>query len=415
MTSTPTALGTGAAGHLDFEIRSLSPALGRRLGSHHARSGTAYPAGVSLKVSCERLVAAVTPRFDLEAVKVAHAELFAEVDGADRAALDEAVSVLGDALATIPNDYEAGGILAITCGGLVENGASTLPAATILLTVLPKVLMAASRFQNAVLNRLPEDYEPDEELPEDQMEEVGDTLVPKELVRAQAHREPRDGAAFASLERWSLPMIACLTRDREVRALARSTRKLNKRAHAAVGYRGFLTIALDILDDEPLVVLHPSTMQGYELTFSGVCSNFDLHVLLADRLSSQRGGPDTGLAVTRPDPDAVRRAEGGDVEGSPSVTGVWNLHDWRAIGPGPTLPTPNDSEFWIWNEGRPSDIPRLGEHRIVVLGPPSYERNWGATQTFSDLCSTMTLDRSMDAAEVRGWIDRISAAPRDKE
>ena len=361
-------------------------------------------------------MAAVTPRVDREAVQAAQAGLYGDAADASPAELDGAVSILGDALAELAGNHEAGALLAITCGGLVEGGASALPTGTLLLQHVPKVLMAASRFINATLNRLPEDYEPDEELPEEELQAVGETMVPIELVRAQARRDPEGGAAFASVELWALPLIACLTRDRDLRAIARGTRKLNKRAYAAVGYRGFLTIALDILDDEPLIVLHPSTEQGFELTISGVCSNFDLHVLLADRIGREgEQGPADGVPVTRPSADAVRSAEGHDVGSKPPVIGAWNLYDWRGIGPGGALPDPSDSEFWIWNEGRPSDIPRLEEHRIVVLGPPAYERNWRATRTFAGLRASMTVDRVMSPEEVRAWIDRIGAAARDVE
>lgn len=46
------------------------------------------------------------------------------------------------------------------------------------------------------------------------------------------------------------------------------------------------------LDDEPLIFLDPRTGRGYALTVGGVGDNFQVHILLADRLV---GDPARGL------------------------------------------------------------------------------------------------------------------------
>lgn len=46
-----------------------------------------------------------------------------------------------------------------------------------------------------------------------------------------------------------------------------------------------------VLDDEPLVVLDHASGRGFRLTMSGIGDNFQLHTLLADRLSGRRGVP----------------------------------------------------------------------------------------------------------------------------
>ena len=43
-----------------------------------------------------------------------------------------------------------------------------------------------------------------------------------------------------------------------------------------------------VLDDEPLIVLDPDSGCGFQLTMSGIGDNYQLHTLLADRLTARQ-------------------------------------------------------------------------------------------------------------------------------
>ncbi len=43
-----------------------------------------------------------------------------------------------------------------------------------------------------------------------------------------------------------------------------------------------------VLDDEPLIVLDPDSGRGFQLTMSGIGDNYQLHTLLANRLTARQ-------------------------------------------------------------------------------------------------------------------------------
>jgi len=291
----------------------------------------------------------------------------------------EAVAAMSRAIVDSSIDPGSGAVLAITAGALVEGGADTMAIGSALLERLPAVLGMAKRFRDRCLDSLAEDADEDDE----SAVEMSERLVPLEHVRHHAREDVEGALAWQGIDRWALPTIACLTRDPTLRSLARSRPQLRQLAYDTVGYRGFLTMALDILDDECLIVLHPATAQGFEITISGIAVNFDLHLLLADLLI--RDGD--GLPGERPNPIAVRNVLGEDVQGDLTCVGPWNLHDWRALQTDGSLA--EESDFWIWNEGRPADIPTFEGQRVVLIGPPPYSRSWHGQRTFGGLRPTL--------------------------
>ncbi len=98
---------------------------------------------------------------------------------------------------------------------------------------------------------------------------------------------------YMYVESWLMPMITCLmyrefrdaVRDRdEVRAAADALREDMLKAH-------WVYELTWVLDDEPLLVLDRASGRGFRLTMSGIGDNFQLHTLVADRVtgSSRRG------------------------------------------------------------------------------------------------------------------------------
>ncbi len=316
----------------------------------------------------------------------------------------EVVAAMSRAIEDPSIDPGSGALLAITAGAMVESGADTMAIGSALLGRIPAVLGMAKRFQDRCLDCLAEDADEDDESAVEMLER----RVPLEHVRHHAREDVEGALAWQGLDRWALPTIACLTRDPTLRSLARDRPQLRQLAYETLGYSGFLTMALDILDDETLLVLHPATEQGFEVTISGIAVNFDLHLLLADLLI--RDGSD-GIPGERPNAIAVRNVLGEDVRGDLTCVGPWNLHDWRALQADGSLI--EESDFWIWNEGRPADIPAFEGQRVVLISPPPYSRSWHGQRTFGGLCPELSVRRTLDEATVRAWMTKLASAPRD--
>ncbi|GHF71235.1 hypothetical protein GCM10010218_60720 [Streptomyces mashuensis] len=150
-----------------------------------------------------------------------------------------------------------------------------------------------------------------------------------------------------------------------------------------------LTYALAVLDDEPLVALDRATGAGFVLRMSGIGDNFQLHTLLADALIGR------GLvAGEAPSPEAVARCR--DQPGMVTTTGSFNL-----VGA--------DGE-WIWNEGRPSDIPLVSGVRLVLLDPPPYRRSWPAGRFFPGMPGDLLYERAL-APEEAATLWALTAPP----
>jgi predicted transposase YbfD/YdcC/predicted RNase H-like HicB family nuclease len=91
-----------------------------------------------------------------------------------------------------------------------------------------------------------------------------------------------------------------------------------------------------------------------------------------------------------------------------SIKGAWNLYEWRAVQDGLELPDSSDYcvECWIWNEGTPDDIPVLGGRRVILLGPPSYDRQWEAQRIFERLPADVVVEKVLTKDEVQQWLQQ---------
>ncbi|MFF4368321.1 hypothetical protein [Streptomyces sp. NPDC001594] len=152
-----------------------------------------------------------------------------------------------------------------------------------------------------------------------------------------------------------------------------------------------LAYALAVLDDEPLVALDRATGAGFALRASGIGDNFQLHTLLADALIGR------GLVEGRaPSAEAVACCR--DQPGMVPTTGSFDL-----VGA--------DGE-WIWNEGKPADIPVVDGVRLVVLDPPAYQRSWPAGRFFPGMTGELVYDRALTPAESAALLARAAEPVR---
>ena len=164
-----------------------------------------------------------------------------------------------------------------------------------------------------------------------------------------------------------------------------------------IGVAHWLYGLLLVLDDEPLTVLHRPTGRGFRVVISGIGDNFQLHTLLAARLTGDevRGF----LPGERPSAAEIAAATGGpDLTPAGRIRGQFNLVD--AFGD------------WIWGEGRPADIPRLDGERVVVLDPPSYARSWNAGRVYPLMRPSLEVKRVLAADEAERWLGLVKPSQR---
>jgi hypothetical protein len=262
-----------------------------------------------------------------------------------------------------------GGMLAQVAGSIIHAGADAMPVLGLLAGRVAAGLEHAAR-----LAPFAEDMGDD--LAEPATAEEANAVF--ERVARAGQFSDEDAATIAecwfTVGQWIPGLLVPLQEKRVRRALPQRDR-LVAAARATehhVDSAGWLLGLCLVLDDEPLVVLHRATGRAYELTISGIGDNFQLHTLLAATLI---GDPAEGL-----------------IEGK-RLGGQFNLVD--AAGE------------WIWNEGRPADIPHADGRRVVVLDPPPYQRGWNAGRAYPLMAPEIQLDRVLPADEAATWVSRV--------
>ncbi|WP_086662831.1 hypothetical protein [Lentzea kentuckyensis] len=145
---------------------------------------------------------------------------------------------------------------------------------------------------------------------------------------------------------------------------------------------------LAVVDLETLLVLHPTSGAGFEVTIGGLGDNFQLHTLLAYRLvpSLIPGEPPLQSWVEA-------ASVGPELEPAETIRGQFELSD--AFGE------------TIWNEGRPCDIPVFEGRRVVVLGEPSYLRSWNAGRIYPLMTPMVDVTRVLPSDEAASWLAKV--------
>jgi hypothetical protein len=173
--------------------------------------------------------------------------------------------------------------------------------------------------------------------------------------------------AYYELERGAM---ACLSRSPELRRVLPQKPALLERMVRYSEHYGFLGKMLRVLDDEPLLVLHPSTGRGFRFVISAIADNFELHALLRAALAG-RGE------------EKIESAFPATVASGESATSDWQLANWFALRPGGEIDTKEFGKSWIWNEGVPADIAPFEGTRVVLIGKSTIQRGWRAGRVFS--------------------------------
>ena len=224
------------------------------------------------------------------------------------ASLDEINEALRRFAALFPDvPLVALGLVAITCGSLVERGGDPAIAGPGLLERLPRVNETTADFCNRcralaladaplideLRAAMAADTDDSEKKVEPTPTEIIDDYVANEGWQRLAGRfgpvlfqeNPSSVLGHMSEEFFRFGLIAHLSRSRMLRTeagrqpeLLAGTRTCDA---AAVLHGSFLASILQVLDDESLLVLHVTQKKGFDVHISGIADNFQLHTLLA--------------------------------------------------------------------------------------------------------------------------------------
>jgi hypothetical protein len=295
--------------------------------------------------------------------------------------------------------------LAVLAGACVEWGGSPVPLAEVLpgraVTALfgyelfPDIWRAASGGRplpdgndNVAVTSLVADY------------------AARNGLRADLYRTV--ATSWFDVMDWIKPMITCMARREFRAALPAEAVTAVRDAAAAIAVREpdehsdgtalsahWLEGLAMVLDDEPLVVLDPASGRGFRLTMSGIGDNFQLHTLLADRLSGEDGVP--GLVAPRR--DWVAEATDAPLVnhfGTDPIVRRFRLYDGTGS--------------YVYPEGRPADIGMTGGTRVLVIHPPNGMYGWANARTYAHMNPVLTLDTALAPEEAANWLGRIAPA-----
>lgn len=163
-------------------------------------------------------------------------------------------------------------------------------------------------------------------------------------------------------------------------------------------------VLLEVLFDEPIVVIDVDNHIGFEGKMSGVSDNFQLQYLLMGQseLNEQAAISEEDLSV----------ANGTGIHISNSImVGKWNMYtheiieqdDWVDIKRGPAK-TFELQDFWILGKDTPMDIPVHNGKRVILLGRCSNKQPAKLQRTFKNLKANVEVDRVLSEEEINTWL-----------
>lgn len=339
------------------------------------------------------LSAARAEPFEPEAARGAGSAL---LDATMSAGPEQRAEVLAALATDVARDADSLVLSAAMSGALIERGTPGDALEKVLFPRLATWLTESVALLDALLAEHPAHPTPsDDELEENEW--VGTRLS-----------EERPWALIGDTY---LPAVALLGASAAARRAERALLPALRRLEPYHPGASWMRQMLDVLDDEPLLVIDVAARRGAAGTMSGVASNFELFVLIADAVS---GDPAAGyLELPRPPEAAVRCLRGlGPQDSGIVVETAFNAYAYSALGAGSQLPEASDyggSAHWIWGEGEPWEIPTLDGTRVVLIGPPSYARLVPAQRTFASLHAQLDLE-PLPREAVEGWLSRIVRA-----
>lgn len=291
--------------------------------------------------------------------------------------------------------------LAKVAGALVEKGGDPLAIAEPLTERLLVLFASAQELAAACQAKLQSEATPDEDMDAE--------ATFHQMRESWADTMPQQTEAWEALERLWPSAVDVFSQSAAARKYAATLRKSAAQLAPFHPAGHWLSVLLNVLEEEPILVIEVASALGIVGRISGVVDNFQLNTLLMDAM------PLPGFfSSRRVSKGAVKVYRGeGPQSSNDTVTGAWNLYTWKAIESGLSLPDAADSQNnaeWIWNEASPADIPQFEGYRTILLGPASYPRMWQAQRMFNLLKGDLVVDQELSKGEAQQWLQKMAIA-----
>lgn len=306
--------------------------------------------------------------------------------------LEEHLVILKPAL--LEADPRRAALVTRVVSRLVERGADASLASDAVLDQLARILDRALAFWKACVQTV---------------NDVDAGAISAAVLALVAKAHPEEAAAMDALDDFWDGCVKVLSADAAARHQARDLLPLVAQLEDVHEGAHWIARLLQVLVDEPLLIVEPASLKGYVATSSGIADNFQLQTLMAKELV---GDPNEGWLEGEQPPQRVVRVatgEGPQEVATPSV-GQWNLFSYRAIRPDQALPEPADQggrENWIWGEDTPANIPLFDGRRVILLGPLAAPRTWKSQRTFKLLPAKLEVGEKLPRDEVTRWLERM--------
>ena len=325
-------------------------------------------------------VAAAVAARDANGYDTAMRTLVSVLRAASPVQVQPALQLLVPVVAEVP--LGPGAALAGVVGSIADVGSDPRPALAVLVERACGAMEDAARFAEVHRALLGEPPNPDDPAA---IADTSDRFVTAGhgLAAKDAHRLVE---AWFTGGDWTQPVLF-LSQRADVRAALPQRERLLAAVECVrevFATADWLYGLLMVLDDEPLTVIHRPTGRGFRVTIGGIGDNFQLHTLLAAHLIGDTAAG--WLPGARPSPQEIASADGtGEMVPPAGITGNFNL---VAI-----------NGEWIWNEGRPADIPVTDGERVVILDPEPYKRSWNTGRVYPLMRPTLMVERQLSQAE----------------
>lgn len=319
-------------------------------------------------------------------------------DAEDTRSTRAALRDIGGAVAR--SEGRAEQVLLLALGAMVEAGAPPELAWPAVVDGLKDTLDAATRYAQACLDESEQPHI-------DEGIRVAKHIVTKKM--------PRESAAWDALGSRCLAAVACLSRSSKLRKQARATSELIDAAYPledAVEEVTFLRQVIRVLDDEPVLVIHPAQRRGYRLVMRDIATNLELFVLITDMLV---GDPKKGLIDgKRPEVRAVNvlKDPNASPKKPPTLHVHWNLLAWTGVQPDGSIPDvkTQQTDHWVWLEQVPSEIPVFEGERVIIFQPPFMKRTVEVEPAFAALAPAVQLKGKLSGPEVDRLLAKMGTA-----
>ena len=355
------------------------------------------------------------PAVSSESLREAIGPALATLSPDDRPGAEAMLRRLAEEVIDAPTRPDVAGTIALCCGTLVERGLDpTIALGPILDRLESQIAPEAIAFVAACRQAAEDDrrHRPKDEPEQEEGEEEQTDPVERHGERIAALM-PTEAQSFHALERISLAAIAMLGRSVEARKASWSRTALRASLDelgGQYGYAGLLWMMMQVLDDEPIVVLHPPR-EG----LPGANLGAGRQLPAAHPAGRRVDRPVLEPLAPRPAPGAGRGrrspATGRSARTLPPAHGSFNLWTWRGLKPDGTLPD-------VMSDSAPT-----GSGTRVC--PPTSRRSrargscfsgrrpmalWNAIRKFPAMPGDLRVEQILTPDEVRDLLGRIAAA-----